>query len=146
MAPPVLHCHHYTPFVYGAVAQLLRRRLRLIYTVHGRLEDGPVSQKRRLANRVLAMVPHHVCAVSQDLRRHMVAEGFGRHQVKVVGNGVTPGVLPDVDCRRRVRGVLGIPADSFVVGSVGRLDPVKDLSTLINAFAEPEERGSTRGW
>jgi sugar transferase (PEP-CTERM/EpsH1 system associated) len=35
------------------------------------------------------------------------------------------------DLRRR----LGLPPDAVLIGSVGRLDPVKDFSTLLNSFA-----------
>ncbi|MGH9176109.1 MAG: glycosyltransferase, partial [Vicinamibacterales bacterium] len=37
----VLHCHQYTPFVYGALATLPRRAVRVVFTEHGRLSDAP---------------------------------------------------------------------------------------------------------
>src|SRR5262245_5325933 len=32
----VLHCHHYSPFVYGQLAALMRRGLSVVFTEHGR--------------------------------------------------------------------------------------------------------------
>src|SRR5262245_6119559 len=72
----VLHCHHYSPFVYGQMATLLQPRLRVVFTEHGRLSDAPPSRKRQIVNPVLGRLPHAIYAVSADLRQHMIAEGF----------------------------------------------------------------------
>src|SRR5215831_18575172 len=130
----VIHCHQYTPFVYGAIAAL-GREVTLVFTEHGRLSSGPPSNKRRLANRVLGRLPSRVCAVSHDLRRHLVAEGFQSDRVKVVYNGIDPGAPPTPAVRETARALLGVLPNQFVIGTVGRLDPVKDLRTLIEAFA-----------
>lgn len=132
----VVHCHHYSPFVYGTLARLWRRQLRIVFTEHGRTGDGPPSPKRRVANRMLALVPSGVYAVSEDLRRHMVAEGFPPDRVQVIRNGVPLGPAADDQARREGRRRLGARPDELLIGAVGRLDPVKDLRTLLLAFAE----------
>src|SRR5881396_381899 len=48
----VVHCHHYSPFVYGMIARLWRPRLRVVFTEHGRNDDAPPSAKRRRVNRI----------------------------------------------------------------------------------------------
>jgi glycosyltransferase involved in cell wall biosynthesis len=65
----------------------------------------------------------------------MVAEGFPSSRVGVIHNGIDPGRQPDEGERMRARKTLGFGADAFLVGSVARLDPVKDLKTLIAAYA-----------
>ena len=50
----VLHCHQYSPFVYGRIATFWNRRLKIVYTEHGRLSDAPPSWKRRLVNPLLS--------------------------------------------------------------------------------------------
>src|SRR2546425_505366 len=72
----VLHCHHYSPFVYGRIATVLSPRLRLVFTEHGRLSDGPPSRKRQLVNPLLGRLPGLLYAVSDALRASMMAEGF----------------------------------------------------------------------
>src|SRR5947208_1781015 len=67
----VLHCHHYSPYVYGALATTLKRRVHLVFTEHGRLSNAPPSIKRRWANPLLARLPGQICAVSGDLKRDM---------------------------------------------------------------------------
>lgn len=70
----ILHCHHYSPFVYSALARLWHP-CRIIFTEHGRAYDSPPSRKRHIANRVLRYAPSGVYAVSDDLKRHMVSKG-----------------------------------------------------------------------
>ena len=129
----VIHAHHYSPFVYSCLARLAGSRAALVFTEHGRLSDAPPSPKRRLANRLLARIPGHVAAVSDELRRHLVGEGFGAGAVSVVYNGIDAGPVPSDRDRAGVRRELDLAGDAFVVGTVARLDPVKDLGTLIEA-------------
>jgi glycosyltransferase involved in cell wall biosynthesis len=75
-----------------------------------------------------------VFAVSNDLRQHLVSEGFQPSQVDVVYNGIDPGPAPSVDDRVRARARLGVPSEPFVIGTVARLDPVKDLGVVIRAM------------
>jgi glycosyltransferase involved in cell wall biosynthesis len=131
----ILHCHQYSPFVYGRVAQLVRRELRLVYTEHGRLSDAPPSWKRRLVNPLLGRFRGPILAVSQDLASYMEASGFPRRRVGVIYNGIEPGEPPDGAARTSARQMLGLDADALVVGTVARLDPVKDLGTLVTGFA-----------
>jgi glycosyltransferase involved in cell wall biosynthesis len=130
----VLHCHHYSPFVYGGLAALLARGLRVVYTKHGRLSDAPPTRKRLWVNPWLDRLPATVCAVSEDLKRHMMASGFSGQRIRVVYNGIESGTTPTDGDRRRARAALGMEPSSFVVGTIARLDPVKDLMTLINGF------------
>ncbi len=132
----LLHCQQYSPYVYGSLARLLRPSLRVIYTEHGRLGDGPPSLKRKTINPLLAPLPHGIFAVSHDLRRHMLSEGFPASRVGVIANGIAVGNTPGETDRRGARAELLIPPDAAVFGTAARLDPVKDLGTLIDAFAK----------
>jgi glycosyltransferase involved in cell wall biosynthesis len=131
----VLHCHHYSPFVYGAIAALLRPGLKTVYTEHGRLSDAPPSVKRRLVNPLVGRLPHAMYAVSHALRASMIAEGFPSRRLHVIHNGVDPAPPFSPFQRREARALLGVPESAFLVGTVARLDPVKDLATLIEAAA-----------
>jgi glycosyltransferase involved in cell wall biosynthesis len=131
----VVHCHHYSPFVYASIARLWSPTLRIVFTEHGRLSDAPPSAKRRTANRLLSHAPREVFTVSSELKQHLVAEGFPTGRVNVIYNGIDVGAVPPIGMRARVRRELGVPDDAVVVGTVARLDPVKDIHTLIRAVA-----------
>ena len=69
----VIHSHHYSPFVYGLIATLVHPDLRLVFTEHGRLSDGPPSPKRKIVNPVLGRLRGEHFAVSQALKESMAA-------------------------------------------------------------------------
>ncbi|MGH9387908.1 MAG: glycosyltransferase [Vicinamibacterales bacterium] len=129
----VIHAHHYSPFVYSCLARLRLPKTQLVFTEHGRLADTLPSRKRRAVNRVLAMFPRRVFTVSEDLKQHLVAEGFSPDAVSVIYNGIAVGPLPDAKARSSTRRELGVQEDQFLIGTIGRLDPVKDFGTLIEA-------------
>jgi glycosyltransferase involved in cell wall biosynthesis len=130
----VIHCHHYSPFVYGTIARSLMPGTHLVFTEHGRLNDGPPSPKRRLVNPLLARLGGTMFAVSSALRNSMVEEGFPSTRIGVVLNGIEPGELPTEADRCAARAELGLSSEALVVGTVARLNPVKDLGTLIRGF------------
>ncbi len=141
----VLHCHQYTPFVYGALASLGPGGSRVVFTEHGRLSDAPPSPRRRLANTLLGLTPGVAfCAVSADVKQFMQDEGLPGDRIEVIQNGITPGPSPSVELREHARRELGVPPDVLAIGTAARLDPVKDLRTLLHAFrAVADQRNAT---
>ena len=126
----IVHCHHYSPYIYGLMASLMTPA-KLVYTEHGRLSDGQPSRKRQLINPLLSLLPGRIFAVSADLKQQMVAEGFPARCIRVVHNGVDPGTRASSAQRAHAREALGVPPDAFIVGTAGRLDPVKNLTVML---------------
>ena len=131
----VLHAHQYTPFAYASLAKLLRPKLRLVFTEHGRLADAPPSPRRRIANAFFGRVPGRFFAVSDELRRFLEREGFPAGRLEVLPNGIDLGPVPSPAARARAREALTVREDELLVGTAARLDPVKGLDVLIAAFA-----------
>lgn len=131
-----MHAHHYSPYVYSAIARLRRLATHVVFTEHGRVSDAPPSAKRRIANLVIARAATDTFAVSADLRTHLLAEGFPARAVGVIHNGIDVGPLPSDAEREAVRRDLGADAHTLVVGTIARLDPVKHLEALIEAAAQ----------
>jgi glycosyltransferase involved in cell wall biosynthesis len=136
----IIHCHHFSPFVYGTIATMANRRVKLVFTEHGRLSDAPPTRKRRIVNAILGRLAGPSFAVAYELREHMVAEGFPASRLGVIHNGIDIGAVPDDAARGDARRALGLDDDAIVVGTVARLDPVKDLQTLIAAIADARAR------
>lgn len=130
----LLHCHQYSPFIYGALAGLWDRGLAVIATEHGRLAGERPRLKRRLANALFSRLPQGLYAVSEDLRRSMIGEGFSSERLEVITNGVEVGPAPSEEQRREGRALLGLEASATVVGSVARFDPVKELTVAVAGF------------
>jgi len=131
----VVHCHHYSPYVYGLLASIIKPGVRLVFTEHGKLSAAGPSRKRQLINPLLSRLPGQIYAVSADLKQHMVDEGFPARCVDVIYNGIDPAERTTPQHCRDARAALGIPENATVIGTVGRLDPVKNLSMLLQAQA-----------
>ena len=131
----LLHCHQYSPFVYGRLAKYWQPQLKLVYTEHGRLSDAPPSWKRQLVNPLLSRFDGPIVAVSGELRQYLIDSRFPRKRVAVIHNGIDAAELPAPGDRRRARAKLDLDDDALVVATVARLDPVKDFQSLLEAFA-----------
>lgn len=99
--------------------------------------DSTPRRSHRLANRWASRLAHYVTANSAAVGRLVVAEGFPASRLRVFPNFIeTEAFLPEPgDWRVRRLAALGVPERALVIGTVGRLEPVKDHATLLRAFA-----------
>ena len=133
----VLHCHQYSPFCYGAIA-CLGIRTKIIFTEHGRFYPDRYSWKRRVVNQILYRLTHRITCISKATRQALHEfEWIPASRVNVIYNGVaTPSLTQPPGY---VRDVLGIKETTFVVGTISRLDPIKNQHMMIRAFADLHE-------
>ena len=128
--PDVVHTHGYRPDVLDAgVARGLG--IPVVTTVHGFTGGG---WKNRLYEWLQCRAFRRfdaVVAVSRPLVRRLEAAGVPAARIHEVPNAW--GAEPPLD-RREARGVLGLPADAFVVGWVGRLSHEKGADVLLEAL------------
>jgi glycosyltransferase involved in cell wall biosynthesis len=91
---------------------------------------------RRLGYRSSDWLADSVTAVSQSVAdAHLAARMVDRNKLSVVPNGVdVDDFHPDANARAAGRRELGLN-DEFLWLAAGRLEPVKDYSTLLHAFA-----------
>jgi sugar transferase (PEP-CTERM/EpsH1 system associated) len=150
LQPTILHTYNLGTIEYAFTAALAGVPVR-VHAEHGRDARDPngVNRKHNLLRRLLAPFIDRYVPVSSDLRRWL-AEVVGIPEAKnqFIGNGV--------DTQRfRKLGAATDPAEpwmdpgAFVIGTVGRLQDVKDHATLIDAFARlcelvPAERARLR--
>lgn len=67
---------------------------------------------------------------------YAVSHGFPREKMVVIANGIdTERFYPDRHARARVREMWGIRAEAYLIGLVGRLDPMKGHMTFVRAAA-----------
>jgi sugar transferase (PEP-CTERM/EpsH1 system associated) len=134
--PDILHSRNWGT-VDGIVAGRLARVPSIIHGEHGWSMDDPegLNLRRRLMRRVLSFAVSRYVAVSEDIRKWLI-ECVGVKDSKVVKilNGVnTEKFQPGVD--QKTREQLGFPKDGITIGTVGRLDPIKDQRLLLEAFS-----------
>jgi glycosyltransferase involved in cell wall biosynthesis len=74
-------------------------------------------------------------AVSNDLKKWLVDDvGISSTKITRIFNGVDTDAIMPTENKEQLKSALGLSPDTFVIGSVGRLDPVKDHETLMRAF------------
>jgi sugar transferase (PEP-CTERM/EpsH1 system associated) len=132
----VVHTHGWLTLLYGSVAALLARVPVLINGEHGTFHLD--NFRRRATYRALSFLVHRYVAVSFSLEqklRRIIAHG--RERILCIPNGVdvqrfSPRSEAEVAA---LRSSLGLPAGALVIGSVGRLEPVKNYQMLLRVFA-----------
>jgi sugar transferase (PEP-CTERM/EpsH1 system associated) len=86
--------------------------------------------------RALAPLVTRFITVSRELQRWLTDEvGIRTEKVSTIHNGVDLRRFCPMD-RGEARTRIGLPRHGRVIGTVGRLDPVKDQASLIHAFAK----------
>jgi sugar transferase (PEP-CTERM/EpsH1 system associated) len=91
--------------------------------------------RRRMLCRAFYAMADAVFTVTNDLGKyHSEQSGLPVEKFRVLYNGVnTETFLPRPEVSVRRKSELGIPAERLVLGTVGRLVPIKDQRTLLRA-------------
>lgn len=125
---------------WGAIESILAAKLarvpRVIHSEHGRdintMHGDP--WRRRVFRRFSYALADEVFAVSNELREHYARQlGIPAGRIRVIPNGVDSTRFQPSPARARMRSLLDLTDDMIVLGTVGRLDPVKDHGTLLSA-------------
>jgi len=135
--PDVLHTHSWGTLFEGLVAARLAS---VPFVVHG--EHGTLEARRfnLLAQRWGWMRADRLLSVSSRLADRMAAQvGVARARICVIRNGIDTNRFNPA-ARAAARQQLAIASDDVVIGTVGRLVPVKDQSMLLRAAAELKRR------
>jgi glycosyltransferase involved in cell wall biosynthesis len=148
--PDVVHTHTAKAGTVGRLAALVynatrgrRRRALVIHTFHGHVLSGyfnpVVNSMVRWVERCLARATTDRIVTLSPAQREEIANRFHiapLSRIVVVPLGLDLAALLKVsNGSRNLRRHLDIPSDAIVVGYVGRFVPIKDLGTLVGAFA-----------
>ncbi len=138
--PAIVHTHTAKAGGLGRLAALLARVPVVVHTYHGHVLSGYfnplMSLFFRIVERALAPATDVLLTVSESVKDDLVRLGVaGANRVRVLPLGLDleplAGVLPQGVLRKEA----GWTDDARVVGIVGRLVPIKDLDTFIDAAA-----------
>ncbi|MDN5940233.1 MAG: glycosyltransferase, partial [Salinisphaera sp.] len=132
-----VHTHNAVCNYHAALALVGLSRHRLINTRHGM---GPGVYKVRQRQYYRRSLPRtaKVVTVCEKARAHFLQLRLVEaRKLSVIPNGIRVGrFTPTSDsARQKLVADLGMPANTRLAGSVGRLNRIKDPATLIRAFA-----------
>lgn len=129
----VVHCHQYTPYVYGVLGAAFTG-CRVIFTEHGRFYPDRRKLKRVVLNPVLQILTDAVTAISLATREALIRyENFSGRKIDVIYNGLNDRSFHSID-ETRVKRSLCIDENTFVFGTVARLDRIKNQPLMIRAL------------
>jgi glycosyltransferase involved in cell wall biosynthesis len=129
----LVHTHNRMALIYGAPAARLAGAA-VVHTKHG---NNPKGGTRLVAGNLAGRLVDAFVAVSEETaafarKRKEIAE----RKLSVIANGIELSrFFPDPAARARVRGELGIAADAWVVGTVGRIAGEKNQAMMVRALA-----------
>lgn len=118
------------------LARLCCRRLSIacVISLHNNYDQNGIM--RNFIDRINSFKGCAIVAVSQQVKKSFYHYQLYDDEILVIENGIAP-ILPDQKISRHD---LGIADDAFVIGSVGRLVPVKRYDCLLDAFAIVHKR------
>jgi glycosyltransferase involved in cell wall biosynthesis len=130
--PQIVHSHTGIWYKTGRAGGMAKVPVR-VHTEHGRRVPDTITDRLidNLASRHSDAVIAVSDALAQVLRQRVV---HNPDRVRVIVNGVPISERSLVD-RSELREALGLPRNAIVVGSVGRLEPVKNYRLALETFA-----------
>ncbi|UCF67182.1 MAG: glycosyltransferase [Acidobacteriota bacterium] len=131
--PDVVHTH--LGIVWkGSIAARVAGVPRLVHTEHGRLDPDPWIARTllRVASRWVDVIVPVSRSLDAQLRDRIVPSSV---KTEVIPNGVDTERFRPEASDEGFRARLRIPAEAPIIGSVGRLDPIKDYSLMLKAFS-----------
>jgi glycosyltransferase involved in cell wall biosynthesis len=139
----ILHCHHHKATFYGTIAGKLAKVPIILDHVHGMGRTRNFN--RKLLNRFLLPHVDKILAVSQTVKNDILQNNPTVNPEKVIsiGNSIDYDYFAStVYDKYSARKKFGIPENSFVFGTAGRLAPTKGQKYLIKAFSQVKKRST----
>jgi sugar transferase (PEP-CTERM/EpsH1 system associated) len=144
LRPHIVHTRN-----WGALEAILAARISgvpaTVHSEHGYDLDmlSRLPWRRRVIRKSLYSLTDRLFTVSNELRDyHAQQAGISQSRIKVLYNGVdTERFAPRNEVRASMRAQFGIPAESIVVGSVGRMVAIKDYPLTLLTVSELIRQG-----
>jgi sugar transferase (PEP-CTERM/EpsH1 system associated) len=138
LKPDLVHSYNFGALDVAPVAKLAGVR-RVIHAERGRDASDPHGENRKYRNLRRWLLPFidRYLTVSMDLRNWLTEKvGIDASRVVCIPNGIDAAEFAGGRGQKHARPLLGsfAPAGSVLIGTVGRLDPVKDQAGLLTAF------------
>src|SRR6266568_1309836 len=134
--PAIVATHTAKAGTLGRTAAWLAGVPLIVHTFHGHVLDGYFSRLTTslflFIERALGRVTTRFIAISPEIAADLDRLGIGHGKVTVVRLGLELDHVVGGD-RARLRDELGVPADSALVGIVGRLVPIKAHEMFLEA-------------
>lgn len=146
----IVHTHAENSNLYGRIAAKLAGSVKLVTTVHSFYKDTLRDRYKSSCTRDIiykqdlwtARFCDKIIAVGEKLKERLIKDGISKEKIKVIHNGINiNGYGIDKEDLDSIRKGLDIAPGDFVVGTAGRLSPVKNLQMLLHSAGEIKDKG-----
>ena len=137
----LIHAHLFGAGVYGSLAGLLSRKP-VIVTLHGEIDIDPNDNLKKVKLFILNQSVDRIVFVSNSLMKTCNNVGLGNSKTStVIYNGIDLHYFKPAEGNNSkwvfdIKKNLSLDADSFLVGAIGDIHPVKGYTNLIEAAAK----------
>lgn len=135
-----VHTHLYRSCIYGRLAARLAGTPVVVTTEHS-IGETHLERRRMTAGVRALYLGTDLCsdatiAVSAAVAQRLTKWGVPARKIEIIPNGLDfTRVAFDAAARDRIRGEFDLPLDGYVIGVLGRLDPIKRFDMVIKAVA-----------
>jgi glycosyltransferase involved in cell wall biosynthesis len=136
----VVHAHLYRSCIYARLAARLAGTPVVVTTEHSIGETHLERRRMTLGVRALYLATD-LCsdatiAVSDAVAQRLTKWGVPARKIEIIPNGLDfARVAFDAAARHRIRDEFALPRDAYVIGVLGRMDPIKRFDLVIKAAA-----------
>lgn len=136
----VVHAHLYRSCIYGRLAARMAGTPVVVTTEHSIGETHLERRRMTLGVRALYLgtdlCSDATIAVSDAVAHRLTKWGVPARKIEMIPNGLDFNrVAFDAAARTRIRDEFALPQDAYVIGVLGRLDPIKRFDLVIRAAA-----------
>ena len=134
----VIHLRGWPTLIEGLLGAKLAGVSKVIYGFHGKTASDIAGKniKRKIAESLAITFVNKVVTLSDIMKKdYQKYTSVSERKIDVIHNGVDIEKFRFHHCCKAAREKFGFSEKDVVIGSVGRLDSVKDFITLLQAFA-----------
>lgn len=135
----ILHCHEYKSNLIGFLSTIFNRNVTLVTTVHGWTGGNTRLKIYEFLDKFIVKYFKKVVAVSDYQKSLLIKNGIKPSKITVIENSIDFGKFEKSFNAIELKKKLGLPHDSLIIGTVGRLSPEKGQKYLIDAFSRLEK-------
>nr|WP_321399862.1 glycosyltransferase [uncultured Desulfobacter sp.] len=128
--PDIIHTHSWGTLLEGFIPSIAAGVPIRIHGEHGTIQK---KTKQKILQKLFFYLAHQVLSVSVEHKTRLARTiGFPKRKIEVIDNGVDNNRFSPKEFNTREE--FGIDDKTTVIGTVGRMEPVKNQILLINAF------------
>ncbi len=138
----IYHAHDDKTLLYGWLLRFIIPKLKIIYTCHGNFPPR-ITHKNYLRHVISLFLKKKylkpIMAVSEYCRLKLAIYGIDKKDITTLRNGINLDKWHKGSGTPVLKQELGLKESDFLVGTVARIDPQKDLSTFLKVAKRVSE-------